>query len=353
MTKTATQEPELTSEDRIEEALRRVRENYGDEGANRGDEEHPVGRVSWRSPELDYATFGGAPIGRWTRLYGGPSSGKSTKCWNLIAEAQSLGMTCAYYNAEKQFTPEFAEKQGVNIHELMLLQGTVIEDIGEKMEGLMDLIDVHVVDSCSSTLSRVELEDGLNEREYMGIRPRKWAQQFAFVNERFDRNRNMVILVDQIRTKGLGTGRTSEGPPGGKYMEHVSSMTIEFKKGGWLYYDKDDILIDDMKKRDTSRKTLSSGTEADGIEIQARVVKSRVCRPFRTARMKFDLNLLEFDHIDELVKAAKFFGLVEQSGGWYKLPGEDKSLRPRELRIRLEDDEALREKVIESMLNRN
>lgn len=340
-------EEKKTTDERVEEIIAQLRAQYGDDSASRGDEEPPVGRISTRSLELDYATGGGIPIGRWTRLYGGPSSGKSTKCWHIIAEAQSQGMVCAYYNAEKQFTAEFAELQGVDTSKLILVNGTVIEDIGEKMEGLMASVDLHVIDSCSSTLSRTELSDGLNEREYMAIRPRKWAQQFAFVNERFDQHRNTIILVDQIRTKIGGGPVTIFEPPGGKYMEHVSSMTVEFKRGKYQWYDKDGILTDTLN---TKQKTLSGGSEADGVEIQAKVMKSRVCRPFRTARMKFDLNLLEFDLVDEMVKAAKYFGVVESSGGWLKLDGEDKSIRPREFRTMIEEDEALRLRIREAAL---
>jgi hypothetical protein len=132
-------------------------------------------------------------------------------------------------------------------------------------------------------------------------------------------------------------------------MEHVSSMTVEFKSGAQLWYDKDGLL---SETRNTKQKTLSGGAEADGIEIKAKVVKSRVCRPLLTANMKWDFNLSEFDHVDEYVKAAKYFGVVESSGGWIKLPGEEKSIRPRELRERLDSDDGLREAIREAMLNR-
>lgn len=337
----------MTVNERIQRSIEALHLQYGDQKAILGDDQPPVSKIPTGSLELDYATGGGIPVGRWTRMYGGPSSGKSTKCWNIISNAQKLGYTCAYYNAEKQYTAEFAEKQGVDVSNLLVVETSVIEDIGEIMEGLLDDIDIHIIDSCSSTISRTEMADGLNEREYIGIRPKRWATQFSFVNERFDTKRNCIILVDQVRIKGIGTGFTSEGPPGGKYMEHVSSMTIEFRRGGYLWYDKDNILTD---TRNTKQKTLSGSAEPDGVEIKAKVVKSRVCRPFRTANMKFDLNLLEFDSIDELIRSAKFFGTIEASGGWMKLPGEEKSIRPREFRTRLEEDESLRQEIVAKAL---
>lgn len=337
------------TDERIEETIKRITANYGAGKVQRGSEEPPVDRISTGSLELDYATGGGIPIGRWSRFYGPKSSGKSTKCWNVIANAQKEGMVCAYYNAEKQFTADFAERQGVDVDRLVLIQGTIIEDIGEIMEGNMADVDLHVIDSCSSTVSRVELADGLNEKEYYAIRARKWAQQFAFVNERFDQTRNTIILVDQVRTK-IGSGPIAVlEPPGGKYMEHVSSMTVEFKQGSWLWYDKDGLLAD---SRNTKQKTLSGQSEADGHDVQAKVVKARVCRPFRTARMKFDLNLLEFDHVDEYLKAAKYFKLVEHtSNGWYTMPGEDKKLRAPEFRERLENDTELKKLIENAVLN--
>jgi recombination protein RecA len=126
-----------TVENKIDRLMKQISSQYGDDRVNRGDEEPPVGRIPTGSLELDYATGGGVPIGRWSRFYGGPSSGKSVKCWNVIANAQKMGMTCAYYNAEKQFTEDFAKQHGVDTHNLMILQGTVIEDIGEILEGLM------------------------------------------------------------------------------------------------------------------------------------------------------------------------------------------------------------------------
>lgn len=339
-----------TTEERVEDIITRINSEYGEGSSNRASQESLAGRIPTGSLELDYATGGGIPIGRWSRFYGAKSSGKSIKCLNIIAEAQKMGMICAYYNAEKQFTDDFAEMQGVDTNNLIINHGTIIENIGEILEGTMADVDLHVIDSCSSCLSRVELADGLNEREYMAIRPRKWAQQFAFAHERFDTSRNTIILVDQVRTKIGGGPYTVLEPPGGKYMEHVSSMTIQFSSGSHLYYDKDNIL-DDV--RNTKKKTLSGSTESDGIEVQAKVVKSRVCRPFKTARMKLDLNLLEFDHVDEYLKAAKFFGVVKSSGGWIQIDGEEKSIRPREFRAMLENDPEMQARIRDKMMENN
>lgn len=336
----------VTTDEKINNVIERIRDRYGDEGkANRGNEEPPVGRISTRSLELDYATSGGVPVGRFVRFYGGPSTGKSIKAMHVIAEAQSMGMVCAYINAEKQFTDEFAALQGVDTDKLILIQTSIIEDIGEIIEGNLDEVDLFVIDSCSYCISRDELAAGLNEKELPMIRARRWGTQFSFINERFDRSRNVLLYIDQLRVKNAMGGFTSEGPPGGKLMEFASSMTIEFKRGHHLWYDKHGEL---GNTRNTKQRTLSETLEADGYEVKAQVVKSRVCRPLRTANMKFDYNTLTFDHVDEYLKAAKYFDVVENSPGWIKYQG--KSMRPADFKVALGSDTDLQSLVREAAL---
>lgn len=338
--------------DKISEIINRINARYKDDGkANRGSEEPPVSRISTDSLELDYACgvgkdgIGGIPKGRMSRFWGGPSTGKSVKALHVIANAQKQDLVCAYYNAEKQFTDEFAEKQGVDTNKLIVVQTSIIEDIGEIIEGTLDDVDVHVIDSCSYAISRDELSVGLNEKELPMIRARRWSQQFAFINERFDRKRNVLLYIDQTRVKGAMGAFSSEGPPGGKLMEFASSLTLQFKKGDWLWYDKDGYLSD---TRNTKQKTLSELSEADGHEVKVQVVKSRVSRPFRQANMLFDVNNLEFDHTSEYVKAAQFFNVVDGSPGWIKWDG--KAMRPKEFRSIVEQDADLRARIYAAAL---
>ena len=337
----------MTEKDEIKELINKINKEYGKDKIKHGDDFPEIERIKTGSLELDYITGGGIPIGRWTRFYGAAGSGKSKVCYKVIANAQERGMTCAYYNSEKQYTPEFAAAHGVNVKNLLIVEGTIIEDIGEIMESLMESIDLHVIDSCSSTVSRVELDDGLNEKEYMAIRPRKWAKQFSFVNERFDQSRNCVILIDQVRVAFGATGITTLAPPGGKFMEHVSSMSLLFKKSKWLYSREDGSLAD---TKSSTSPTLSGDLEPDGAEIQIRCEKSRVCRPFRSARIKLNLSTNEFDWIAEYVDAAKYFGMVKVKGGWYKVEGMEASLRPKEYRNLLYNDKLLREEIYNRMM---
>jgi recombination protein RecA len=310
-----------------------------------GDQFPPVKRIPTGSLELDYITGGGIPVGRWTRLYGGSGSGKSLTAYKVIGNAQKMGYTCAYVDAEKQYDPEWAEHHGVDTTALIVINSSVIEEIGETVDALLDTVDLFVIDSCSICVSRVKLEDGLNDRQYMGLNARQWQEQFVHLNSHFDHSRNTIIYLDHVRVQfGMG-GISSLKPPGGKAMEFISSLTLEYKQGKWLW--KRDGIFSDT--RNTSQKTLSGGTEADGMEIKVKCQKSRVSKQFRTANLYLDLEEGSFDWVEEYFKAAKFFKIVE-GAAWLKFEGSDKSLRPKEVKEMIREDEELREKIRNRMM---
>lgn len=331
----------------LQKTIDAIKATYGSDAVQNGTDFPPVPRISTGSLELDYATGGGIPIGRFSRFYGPYSSTKSLTCWNVVRNAQEMGMTVAYYNIEKQYDPVFTAGRGVDIeNNFIIINGTIIEEIATKMEALMGSVHLHILDSCSAGVSTDELAAKPSDWR-PGIGPRAWGKVWRRVGEVFDDRENTVILVDQIR-KNWDT--KADEPPGGKQMEHISSMTVHFKRGKHLYYDKDRVLDDTYPKK-SAEPTLSGGIEADGIEINAQVRKSRVCRPFRTARMQLDLNSMEFDRLHELEKASRYFGVVETSGSWYKLPNQKKPIHGRPaLRQAIAADESLQEVIREAAL---
>jgi recombination protein RecA len=280
-----------------------------------GDEEPPVDRYSFGSLAMDYATGGGVPIGRWTRIYGGYSSGKSMTCWNIIKSAQSKGHTCAYYNVEKQYTKEFAESMGVDVDKLIVVQGTAIEDIGVKMQELFKSVHLHVVDSCSQAVSIDEMAMAMHEWR-PGISARAWGKTLRKTGEYFDDNENTVVLVDQIRDSFNGAA----GPPGGRFLEHVSSLSLHFRKGSWLFRRQDGTLdLEGVNKE----SPISEMVEPAGTVLQMRVDKSRVCRPLKTATIRLDFGEWDkdgnvifqpgLDEMYEVIKFAKLTGIVEKT----------------------------------------
>jgi recombination protein RecA len=295
----------------------------------KGDEFDSPDRIPTGSLELDYITNGGIPMGRWTRFYGSFSSTKTRSVWSVIAEAQKMGLECVYYNAEKQYEPESVARTGVDISELEVVDGSTIEEIGEKLEAMLGVAHVHVIDSCSNAISLDELNADTTEWR-PGIASRAWRKVLLRAHERFDHRENTVILIDQMSMNFGGGGKmkggATEEPKGGKFLGFLSSLSLKFEKGKWLWYDKDGYLTDDGKKAAHILNSRHGDSEPDGQEIKVRCEKSRVGRPLLPARMRFDSNEFSFDRDWEYVKAAKDLGIVEQNGSWYTYtpPGEKK-----------------------------
>lgn len=323
--------------DRYNEIVNAINQKY-DADIKRGDEYENPSRLDSGSLALNLAMGGGIPIGRWTRIYGPYSSGKSLTGWNIIRSAQAEGLLCCYYNVEKQYHKQFVEEtMGVNVEDLTVVEGTTIEEIGEKMEMMMQVAHVHVIDSCSIAVSMDELDADLSAWR-PGLSARAWGKVFRRLNERFDNNDHTVILLDQLRMSfGMGRGQSAkEEPPGGKVLDFQSSMSVKFKKGNWMFYNDRGYL--DPKA--TQKKGMSGDMEPDGMEIKARVEKSRVSRPLIPALMRLDLNTKEFDRAFEYVEAAKYYGVVESKSGGNYYYGEGDS------KIHLRGEPALRELII-------
>ena len=261
---------------------------------------------------LDLAMGGGVPMGRWTRFYGGYHSTKTLTALCVIREAQKLGMLCAYYNVEKQYDVEFAkENLGVDVDALTLVEGASIEEIGDKMEAMLQVCHLHVIDSCSIAVSEDELNADIRDWR-PGITARAWGKVFRRLNDRFDQLQNTVILIDQVR---VNFQTQSEIAAGGKVFDHQSSMSVLFRKGQWLYRNDNDVL--EGKDKAKQGKGLDGQVEPAGYEVKVRIEKSRACRPFRTATMRLDLDTINFDRLFELKNAAVHYGVIRQGGSYY------------------------------------
>lgn len=366
------------------EALSRLESAYGKAVVMRGSDEPPIDRVPLPSLSFNYMTGGGVPIGRWSRFYGGTHSGKSLKVWETVAAAQRIGeieyerlmraskmvkmaggtkkdaddlkrranqqrerwpegMSCAYFNVEGQYDAVFTARRGVDIDELIVLHENKIESIGEMMEEYLKVVDLIVIDSCSEAVSENTLASDFGTKN-VGGDAAYWKDAFKRLKDksRFDRHRNMVIYVDQVTVKGIGSGSTWEGPPGGKYMEFASDMTVEFKPAGpWLHRDPES---GGFYAKAPQALTLSGKAEPDAREVVARNHKSRVGRSGRTASMHLDYENSRFDYLHEYVQCAKFF-VADLHGSYYYLPDGSNVQGEKQLRQRLEEDGDLRDIV--------
>lgn len=372
-------------ENEYEKVVRALEKNWKQKDLVRTGRSMPrIRRVPFGSHEMDFMSGGGCPVRRMTRFYGGESSSKSQMGWNVVRHAQNIhivaserydrlaelakdsgakalakayieerdnvlrlwpdGMDVVYYNVEQQFDPEFVEAAGVDIDRLRIVDDTVVETVGEALENLVLAgADFHFIDSTSSAITLEELN--METSEYRrGLEAKRWSLMLRRAKQRFKDN-NMGIFVSQVR---IDQKTGSEYAPGGKYLDHAADLVIHFKRGKWLFRDKNGVLRD--VNESSEAKTMSGLKEPDGVEVQCRVDKSRVCRPFLTSRWRLDYAGMKIDLPYEIKEAAVWYGIIEKSssGGWYTLPDGTKRNGEAAIRDAIADDPVLRQKVLDT-----
>ena len=305
----------------LDRALANIRKEYGSDVTRKGDTYHSPGRISMGSLELDIVTRGGIPIGRWSHFYGNQFSAKTLVALKAIGNAQKMGLKCAYYNVEKQFDPEWAEKHGIDTSQLEMIETNVIEEIGDIMESLMGSVHFHVIDSIPAAVSQDELA-GETGDWLPGIQARAWGKTMRRVHNSFNEE-NAVLMINHIGTAfGKYTGG-GDAPKGGKILEYLSSLSVEFRRTSWLFRNKKGVLADEGE----GEQALDvRDKDPGGIEFATRVKKSRVSTPLKTARMRLDFSTGDIDDLWSLAKAAQIYELAKRESSkssWYTI-GEAK-----------------------------
>lgn len=326
----------------LDKALAAIRKQYGDAVVRRGSDKPEIQRIPTGSLILDWVTGGGFPLGRWCHFYGGYASAKTLTAWNAIREAQAQGLTCAYYNIENQFDPVWAKERGIDIDALHVIDRTKIEDVGEILETLLGVVNVHVIDSIGAAVSSDELAADIRDWQ-MGLAARAWGKALRRANDRFNDQENMIIMINHA--KDIFGRMGGEEPSGPKLINFYSSLNLHFKRSSWLYYDKNGLLSTDGNKTDS----LSGDTEPDGMEFQVRVAKSRISEPLRSARFRMDFKSGEFDHLWVLASAADYFGLVKKGGSWYTI-GKEKVQGEKGLRKYIAENPDFGAKITERVM---
>lgn len=353
----------------------------------------PVYHVPFRNPHLNYVSGGGAPWNRYMALLGDPSVGKSLAAYELLANAQGLpdtadvilapriayhrghghdvivnrleeelawthdtfpdGAEGVFYDIEGQFDKRRAQKLGVDTDRLYLAELNVIEDIGITMMELFPYFPIHVLDSTSNATSMLQLKHEPG-KSTMGVDARQWKAVLRDANTYFGPPKNttgipnMVVMIHQM-AMNIQTGGSQQAT--GKYVRFISSMSLKFTRGGFLW-DKNGVL-EDGKATGADKESMSGRAEADGVAVVVQCEKSRTCRPFRVGTMQFDYRKLNYTVIHELATSGLYFGLIKQSGSWYSIPGEDGTLGQglKSVYSRLADDEALRDAIMCRLLD--
>ena len=263
-------------------------------GQRSGDEQIEV--IPSGSLGLDLALgIGGLPRGRIIEVYGPESSGKTTLALHAIAQAQKLGGTCAFIDAEHALDPIYARKLGVDVDNLLISQ----PDAGEQALEIADTlvrsgaIDVLVVDSVAALVPRAELEGEMGDT-HVGLHARLMSQALRKLTGSVSKSKTMFIFLNQIRLKiGVMFGNP-ETTTGGNALKFYASVRLEIRR------------IGQIKERD----------EVVGNQTRVKVVKNKLAPPFR--QVEFDIMYGEgISKVGELIDLGVKANVVEKSGAWF------------------------------------
>ena len=312
----------------LELAISQVDRQFGKGSIMKLAGEQPImsdNSISTGCLSLDVALgVGGIPRGRIIEIYGPESSGKTTLALHIVAEAQKAGGYAAFIDAEHAMDPQYSQKLGVNLEELLVSQPDTGEQALEITETLVrsSALDVIVIDSVAALVPRAELEGEMGD-SHLGLQARLMSQALRKLTGTVSRSNTAVIFINQIREKiGVMFGNP-ETTPGGRALKFYTSVRMDIRRIA----------------------TIKDGQDAIGNRTRVKVVKNKVAAPFK--QTEFDIMYNQgISYEGDILDLALQGNIIEKMGSWFSY-GDMKIGQGREnSKQYLSDNDDMRKEVV-------
>lgn len=300
---------------KLDEIMKKINKEAKEEIIVRGLPEYEYKRIPFTSPKMNYITYGGLPLGRLVEFFGEEGGGKTTTALDMVANFQNLypDREVLYIDAENTLDTEWAQKIGVDVNNITLLQPKT-QSAEEIFQMIIDVVEtgevgLWVLDSIPCLTSKNDLEKDLtDDARVAGISGALTRFSRAVVGP-CAKNECMGIGINQVRDKINSTIPGLLNTPGGRAWKHFCTTRIEFRKGSYL---------------DELGKALSrSSGEPSSQKICVNMVKTKSCRPSRHVgqyTINYDTGI---DYLTDLIDQAIFYNIIDKSGSWFTITNTD------------------------------